>query len=351
MRFRKIISLMISAVCLCSLLNTTAYADDSDNKIKIMAIGDSITDGYGTDGSYRKFLFNELSQSGYDIDMVGPNCSWGNASYTDETTGESFEYDPAHCGYSGYAIEEYSGRNGILETLKSGDYLAEYTPDIVILQIGTNDIIDNHEIETAGERLDTLVSYILENISSESALFVTSVPDLDPNREDVYQWFGNYRHSPDWQTSYSDEEAEELVQQQIDSYNRQVEEVVMEKQLNGVRNIYFRDVNSAITDVSVQLKDGVHPNNDGYRLMGDYWSEVILGYFLEKVTETGLKGDVNRDGDISAADVVLLQEYLVGLQTLPEKNTYNADTDSNNVIDIFDLVLLRRDVIGMNLYK
>ncbi|MGN0614531.1 MAG: SGNH/GDSL hydrolase family protein [Porcipelethomonas sp.] len=287
MKLKKVTAVLCAVVCSVSAAawnSLSSDAVDTDETIKIMSIGDSITDGYGVDGSYRKFMFKQLTDDGYKIDMVGPNWSWGDTTYTDEVTGETFTYDPAHCGYSGYTIQAYSGRSGILETIQSGDYLSQYTPDIVILQIGTNDVIDNYEIDSAGERLDVLATYILENISSDSALFITTIPDLDPNRGDVYSWFGNYRHSADWQTEYSDAEVEVYVQQQVDNYNAQVKALVESKRASGVSNVYFGDVNSVVTDVKTQLGDGVHPNNTGYQLMGNYWADKI-GAYLSGETE------------------------------------------------------------------
>ena len=293
---KKAAAIAVSAAVVCGISVNAVNAAESDSKTtKILCIGDSITDGYGTDGSYRKFLYHNLTESGYSIDMTGPNWSWGDASYTDEETGETFSYDAAHCGYSGYAIKEYSGRNGILETVQNGDYLTVYSPDVVILQIGTNDVIDNHELDKADERLETLVDYIVENISSDSDLFVTTIPYLDPNREDVYSWFSNYRHSSDWQTNYSDDEVEVNVKNAVDEYNSTVKKVVEKVQSEGVKNIHFADVNSAVTDVKTQLKDGVHPNNTGYKLMGNYWTGVMKQHFsgetpseteTEKPTET-----------------------------------------------------------------
>ena len=61
----------------------------TSDPVKIMCIGDSITDGYGVAGSYRKFLYHNLTEKGYDIDMVGSNSNsdW-RPTYTDEVTGE-----------------------------------------------------------------------------------------------------------------------------------------------------------------------------------------------------------------------------------------------------------------------
>lgn len=366
----------------CYDYSGSAVSADTD-EIKILCIGDSITDGYGTEGSYRKFLYKELADAGYRTDMTGPNFSWGDAKYSDPDSGETFTYDPAHCGYSGYAIEAYPGRNGIRETITDGNYLKEYEPDIVILQIGTNDIIDNHEINSAGERLDTLVTYILDNISEDSALFVTTVPDLEPNREDVYPWFANYRHSADWQIQYSDEEAAAAVNSQIVSYNSQVLKVVSDKQKNGAENIYFGDVHSAVTDTSKQLKDGVHPNDTGYKAMGEYWAGIILDYLKGDISagpgadvppseeppadnpptdnppsgdnppaddnphdkSDNVQGDINGDDAVNTADFILLQKYLLGINEGEKITAENSDLSENGKIDIADFILLKKMLI------
>lgn len=346
-----------AAVCSIVLFAGTAgwngIVSAEENTVTVLSIGDSITDGYGTDGSYRKFMYRELSESGYSIDMTGPNWSWGDAEYTDAETGEKFSYDAAHCGYSGYAIEEYSGRNGIREMITSGNYLSEYNPDIVILQIGTNDVIDNHEIDTAGERLDTLVTYILENISDDSALFVTTIPNLDPNREEVYPWFSNYRHSADWTVEYSDEEAEQAVQNQTDSYNEQVRALVKSKQENGVNNIFLGEINGVVDDVKTQLKDGVHPNDTGYKLMGHYWAEQLRTWLGgsaetppdEPVPAEPVTGDVSDDGAVSSADFVLLQKYLLGISEISENQKKNTDINEDELINIADFILLKNMIM------
>ena len=347
MNIKKTISLVCSMAVFSNLFfcfNLSISAEE--DSIKILSIGDSITDGYGTDGSYRKFLYKELTGCGYSIDMTGPNWSWGDAEYTDDVTGEKFSYDAAHCGYSGYAIEEYPGRNGIYETITSGNYLSEYTPDIVILQIGTNDIIDNHEIDDAGNRLDTLVSYILDNISSDDALFVTTIPDLEPNRSEVYPWFSNYRHSSDWTVEYSDEEVEKAVYEQIDNYNEQVRELVKGKQESGVNNIFLGEINGVIDDVKTQLKDGVHPNDIGYKLMGEYWADQLktyLGGNIE-VPET-IFGDANDDGSVSSLDLTVIQNYLLNISEISSKQKVNSDINGDNSINIVDLILLKKILI------
>ena len=364
---RKIISVIAAAaVCLTGIGRTNkkacALGEQGTEKISIMAIGDSITDGYGVTGSYRKYLYNELTKKGYSVDMVGSKGNNFTAEFTDSETGESFTYDDDNTGYSGYAIKEYPGRNGILETLKSTDCLAKCEPDIVILQIGTNDVIDNHDMDNAPKRLQELIEYIMENIPESSSLFVTTIPDVDPNRSGVYDWFGNYRHSADWQTNYPDDVAEENIHKTLLAYNANVTSVVQkmrsvkilsswdmekdaqspdESSLKGpqLRNA---DVSSVITDVKTQLMDGVHPNNKGYKLMGEYWAELIDSYL--KNTPTVQQPD---ESNYNVSDLVKLQKFILGAsaETNSDITLEKYDINKDETIDVFDVAALRKILV------
>ncbi len=364
---RKIVSVLAAmAVCFTGIDITSkkacALSEQGTDKIKIMAIGDSITDGYGVSGSYRKYLYNELTKKGYSVDMVGSKGNNFMAEFTDSETGESFTYDDDNTGYSGYAIKEYPGRNGILETLKSTDCLAKCEPDIVILQIGTNDVIDNHDMDNAHKRLQELIEYIMGNIPESSTLFVTTIPDVDPNRSGVYDWFGNYRHSADWQTNYPDDVAEENIHKTLLSYNANVTSVVQkmrsvrilsswdmdkdaqspdESSLKGpqLRNA---DVSSVITDVKTQLMDGVHPNNKGYKLMGEYWAELIDSYL--KNVPTVQQPDENK---YNVSDLVKLQKFILGSSAEANSDVIleKYDINKDEIIDVYDVVALRKILI------
>ena len=83
--------LSLTAACVLSLtsvmggLQVSAAQQSApvSSDVKIMALGDSITDGYWTGGGYRKYLYHELEDTGYsNIDMVGPKGS----------NSESFQY-------------------------------------------------------------------------------------------------------------------------------------------------------------------------------------------------------------------------------------------------------------------
>ncbi len=66
---------------------------------------------------------------------------------------------------------------------------------------------------------------------------------------------------------------------------------------------------------------------------------------IADVFSAGVKGDVNLDGTINVADLVMLQKYLLGTETLTAEQAFNADMNSNNALDVFDNILLRRALI------
>lgn len=60
---------------------------------------------------------------------------------------------------------------------------------------------------------------------------------------------------------------------------------------------------------------------------------------------SSLMGDVNGDGKFNIADVVLFQKYLLGVSDTHLTNWKAADLSKDNRIDVFDLVLMKHDLI------
>lgn len=60
------------------------------------------------------------------------------------------------------------------------------------------------------------------------------------------------------------------------------------------------------------------------------------------VLEQPLAGDLNLDGAVTVADVVLLQKHLIRAATLTDQQAAAGDLNKDGVCNGFDLVLLRR---------
>jgi hypothetical protein len=120
--------------------------------VKVMALGDSLTEGSGpVEGlfqSYRGHLYNSLIADGKKIDMVGPNRWYTLAS----------DVDGDHAGWSGFTIgPDTSGNctrpltgsfNGCEEPhfnlYENVDpWLSTYQPDVITLMVGANDQFQN----------------------------------------------------------------------------------------------------------------------------------------------------------------------------------------------------------------
>ena len=254
-------------------------AAENEEAVKILSLGDSITDGYWTSGAYRKYMYHDLEQMGYNIDIVGPK---GGNSNTFTYNGQSVSYDDNNAGYSGYAIQEMTTkehRSGILETIQATWYngqnmIAAYQPDIVLLQIGTNDILSNYN-DGITDRLENLVNVILQDLDADSTVFVSTIPDIDAyTRAD---WLGSYGINAWGSTQEEKDQLMETVTGCIDTYNTSIYNLVLKMQSEG-KNVQFADINSVV-DYQTDLHDGVHPNEAGYENMGNYWAELLNDFF------------------------------------------------------------------------
>ena len=138
-------------------LNKTTQTTTS-NPIKIMLLGDSITEGEGDDteqSGYRSRLFDLLENAGYNFDFVGTQSS--GTSYTSNSN-----FDQHHEGHGGLEVGPPSdlSKPTMLDNVDS--YLSSNLPDIVLLHMGTNDLdhIDpNNQI--ASQIMEVITGHIL----------------------------------------------------------------------------------------------------------------------------------------------------------------------------------------------
>ena len=114
---------------------------------------------------------------------------------------------------------------------------------------------------------------------------------------------------------------------------------------NGtILNITFtilKDTADGKYPVSISLHDGKK------NLVNEEGSYVKAAYKAGEVeVVSGILGDINGDKDITIADVVLLNRYVLGKASLDSDKKKLADINSDGDVTIGDVVLLNRQVLG-----
>jgi len=97
--------------------------------IKIMLVGDSITEGIDSSGAYRRYLDGMLRRSGHLIDFVGSRKNHND----NKTEPDSYEYDVDH--------EGHWGRGSAWLAKNMPDLLSDDAPDVAVIHVGTEDVV------------------------------------------------------------------------------------------------------------------------------------------------------------------------------------------------------------------
>jgi lysophospholipase L1-like esterase len=209
--------------------------------VKIMPLGDSITHGLaanhyccGVPGAYRINLDPTLRNAGYAFDFVGSQSNGP-------------QQDKHHEGRPGYRIDEiHNGKPGVNTGVNQ--WLPARTPDVVLLLIGTNDILQNRDVPNAPARLSALVDRIFA-LRPAAKVYLASIPPL----------VGPKAH----------------LNSKVVTYNDGVEAVVAAKLAAG-KQIQFVDVYSAFGAGDLG-SDGVHPTRAGHDKIAAVWGDALLG--------------------------------------------------------------------------
>ncbi len=332
----KMCRIVASAAAAIMLMTTSGVYAEQQRSISLMCLGDSITDGFWLTGGYRNTLCNLISENGQQelVDMVGPN--WGGNGY-----------DPQHAGYSGYSVDNIAqedsisgARTGISSFI---DWLlTEHPADVIFLQIGTNDILSLYDLEHYGERLEGLVDVILPTLPEDGVLYLATLPCMDAG-DPTYI-------NPYFFTVESMDAA-------VEQCNTQIRALVEKKRKEGAR-IVLADMYQVLE--KSDLYDGVHPSEEGYRKMGQFWYQQLLSYWngendspqtppAETTTTTAqpmpMMGDINGNGTVEMADGVMLVKHLVREAPLLSEQAERADFHTDGVIDAKDLTVWKRNLL------
>ncbi|GAA0319775.1 cellulose binding domain-containing protein [Actinoallomurus spadix] len=217
----------LAAVLLAAgaLIGVGTARAESNGGVRVMPLGDSITDGVTIPGAYRTGLWQRFTGGGYRVDFVGSLSN-----------GPSALGDHDHEGHSGWRIDQIDAN--------IVGWLRAYTPHTVLLHIGTNDVIQTHDLSGAPARLSALIDHITATVPTAEVFVATIIPLASSGLE------ANAR-----------------------TYNSAIPGIVQSK-ANAGRHVHLVDLHAALTTADL-LSDGVHPNATGFDKMAAAWFAAL----------------------------------------------------------------------------
>ena len=226
----KFIYLFVLFSCKSFELEELDYPLLNTSKIKIMPLGDSITQGIHINSKnigYRRDLYNLLKSNGYQIDLVG---SMHDGSVSD--------FDKDHEGHGGYRADQI--RDSVYY------WLSLNPPDIILLHVGTNDISQRETAYNVSLEIDQILDQI-----------------------DLFELDNDYRIKVIVAKIINHFDYQENVRALNNYISRNVED-----RFKDGDYIFLADFYSSLNDERYFL-DNVHPNESGYKVMAETWASKI----------------------------------------------------------------------------
>lgn len=144
------------------LASTWMNAAIAARPIRIMPLGDSITQSNKDHSSYRRPLWQKLRAAGYNVDFVGSQ----RAHYQGPAPKTDFDLD--HEGHWGWRVDT------VLTQLSTWAKAAR--PDIVLVHLGTNDIAQQQDIKSTVDELAQVVKVLRQTNPRVKVVLAQIIP-------------------------------------------------------------------------------------------------------------------------------------------------------------------------------
>ncbi len=239
------------------------------NPIKIMAIGDSITDDCIANGAWRQYLQPLLDSNGYPFIFVGRINSASIGSFT----------KTAHEGYCGAVIAApgltgvvhgYAGTNVYLQFIVP-DALSNVTPDIVLVLIGANDIGRGRDpYQVATNDMPALLDIIFSKAPNANVILTKITSLMNANVGGLN--YGAFSTN-------------------VSIYNAALQQMVNQRRALG-QNVFLADMFSVVNTSTMFNSDHLHPNALGLQTIAQEWFTRIQSIIITTnlVTTTLIHG-------------------------------------------------------------
>jgi lysophospholipase L1-like esterase len=203
-----------------------APTDAAAGTITVMPLGASMTFGKGssTGNGYREELRQHLAAAGITVDFVGSLKSGTMA-------------DPDNEGHGGWRCDQVAAN--------ADGFLATYKPQVVLLNCGTNDVIQKFDLTNAPARLHALVDQVVADVPNATVVMSTLQPSGDTTNNKA-----------------------------VNTFNAKLPQIAQDEAAAG-HHVYLADLNSRMT-VSDIGSDKIHPTDAGYTKIAQAWSDTLL---------------------------------------------------------------------------
>lgn len=220
------------------------------NLLKIMPVGDSITDDCSTNGAWRLFLQPLLETNGFAFTNTGRILSSGVGGFTKRK----------HEGYCGsvvgppgvFAVYNYATTDAYLQRIvRDALAVTNNRPDLMLILIGANDLGRGRNPRVvATNDMPTLLNIIFSNTPNAN-VFLAKASTLQ-NAGLGYNIYAT----------------------NVPIYNAALQAMVNARRALG-QNVFLADMFSPVDDNTMYLSDHLHPNPLGLKAIANEWAARI----------------------------------------------------------------------------
>ncbi|MGH7803689.1 MAG: SGNH/GDSL hydrolase family protein [Candidatus Binatia bacterium] len=207
--------------------STPSASEAAAGALKVMPLGDSITEGGNEAATYRYFLQKHLEGAGVTVDFVG------SMSGVFRGTPRHADFDPDHEGHWGWTTAR------ILDRLD--EWAPAARPDVVLVHLGTNDFGDDPSV------VPSSLSAIIDELRKANPDVVVFLARIIP--------------------------ATGIPAADLDRVNDAIE--AMGRAKSTERSPILIVAHDEGFDAAVDTYDGTHPNEPGEKKMAEKWFRAI----------------------------------------------------------------------------
>jgi len=179
--------------------------------------------------------------------------------------------------------------------------------NVVLIMEGTNDIVNNIDVNTVSVNLRRMVQRSYEESPAIVPLLAQIPPELDPGPAGFDGGYNN----------------------RIDELNALLADVAAQE------GAVLVDLNTPIDGHPEYMSDHLHPSAAGYQVMAEQWFDAIKPIVLARTN----RGDLDGSGRTDGLDLVHLS-LAFGAIVGEDRYDLAADINGDGIVDGFDLDLL-----------